>query len=181
MAGPAHDGYVSAMLLPAKPRAVALVILFASAAILASALAFQYLGGLAPCVLCIYQRWPYVITIVASAIAAALARGMPGAAGTLLGVCGLTFVVGAGVAAFHAGVEQHWWAGTASCGDTTTPADSLEALKRQLLAQPVVRCDAVAWSFLSLSMATWNMLLSLGLGALSCYGAVATRGCRHGA
>ena len=167
------------MMAPELSRLAAGLVL-ASVAILLAAFAFQYLGGLQPCVLCVWQRWPYAVTIAAGAAAAWLAhRRQPGAAALLLAVCGVVFLVGAGIAAFHVGVEQHWWAGTSSCGDEAGTAGNVEELRRRLLGQPVVRCDAVAWSFLGVSMAGWNMLLSLGLAALSFWGAFASRGRAH--
>lgn len=147
------------------PRRAAAIVLLASAAILLTAFAFQYLGGLAPCVLCIWQRWPYGLTIALAALALALPPGR--ATSGLLAVCGLAFLVGAGIAAFHVGVEQHWWQGTASCGSTFAPATSIDALRAQLLAQPVVRCDEVAWSLFGLSMAGYNFLMSVALAGFA--------------
>ncbi len=79
----------------------------------------------------------------------------------------MAFLVGAGLAAFHVGVEQHWWAGTAECGANFGPAGSVEELRRRLLAQAVVRCDEVAWSLFGISMAGYNFLLSLALAVFA--------------
>ena len=142
-----------------------------SAALLLGALAFQYLGGLPPCVLCIWQRWAHVAAIVPALLAAVLVwRGPERAAPWLLALAGLAFLAGAGIAGFHVGVEQQWWQGTASCGATSAPA-TLEDLKRQLMAQPIVRCDAVAWSLAGISMAGYNMLASAALGAYALWAA----------
>jgi disulfide bond formation protein DsbB len=62
-------------------------------------------------------------------------------------------------------VEQQWWPGTASCGAANTP-NSLQALMAQLKAQPIIRCDEVAWSLLGLSMAAYNLVFSMSLGGL---------------
>ena len=78
---------------------------------------------------------------------------------------GLTLLTGAAIAAFHVGVEQHWWQGTAECGAVDGAADSLEALRAQILTAPTVRCDEVPWSLFGISMAGYNFLVSLGLGA----------------
>lgn len=145
-------------------RAAPLLVALASAAILGSALASQYFGGLQPCELCIWQRWPYVATILLGLVAAALSGA---ARRVLLVLAGLVFLAGAAVAAFHVGVEQHWWQGLASCGGNLPRAQTVEELRAALLAQPVVRCDEIAWTFLGISMAGWNFLLSLGLAALS--------------
>ncbi len=142
------------------------VVLAASVAVLGGAFAFQYLGGLQPCVLCIYQRYPYGVTIALSLLALTLAMqgGRPAMVRALTYMCGLAFLVGAGIAIFHVGVEQHWWQGTSECG-ATGGGKSLEELKQMLEHAPVVRCDAVAWSLFGISMAGYNALLSLLLAA----------------
>ena len=127
-----------------------------SVLVLASALASQYLGGLQPCELCLWQRWPWL----AAAVLGVASTLLPGSARVLLALGAVALVVGAGIAGFHVGVEQGWWAGTSACGGAATPTD-IEALRRQLMAAPVVRCDAPALVVLGLSMAAWNGLVSL--------------------
>lgn len=156
------------MTLPAARNAAGLV-LAASLALLLGALAFQYLGGYAPCVLCHWQRWAHAATIVLALAAFAVPR----AAAWFLAAAALALLAGAGIAGFHVGVEQHWWEGTAECGSAVSGASSVEALRARLLAQPVVRCDEVAWSLFGVSMAGYNLLLSLGLAAFAA--AVAAR------
>lgn len=142
-------------------RLSAALLMLASAATLLAALFFQYVVGLAPCVLCVWQRWPYVAVLVLGVVALA---GGPRLRAAMLALMGATFLVGAGIALFHIGVEQHWWAGTSGCGVTAT-ADSLEALRAQVLNAPVVRCDEVPWSLFGLSMAGYNFIISLVLAA----------------
>lgn len=140
---------------------------------LAAAFAFQHLAGLYPCELCIWQRWPYVATVLLG-IAAALLP--PAGRAAALALAALVFLGGAGIAAFHVGVEQGWWQGLAACGTTLPEARTVEELRAALLAQPVVRCDEVAWSLAGTSMAGWNGLLSAGLAVLSFWGAFAAWG-----
>jgi disulfide bond formation protein DsbB len=141
------------------------LIALASLAVLAAAFAFQYLGGLQPCVLCIYQRYPYGVAIALGVIALVLPRGR--AQAVLLGLAALVFLVDAGIAAFHVGVEQHWWAGTEACGGAAPAApQNLNALMQSLGTQPA-RCDAVAWSLFGISMAGYNFLVALALAAFS--------------
>ena len=149
-----------------------LLVFVASVGILGSALASQYLGGLAPCQLCHYQRWPYIATIVLSLGALAAFRGL-GARRVLLGLCGVLFLVGAGVAVYHVGVEQGWFQGPTSCSGAATEATTIEELRRQLLAAPIVRCDEVAWSMFGISMAGYNLIASLLLGGFALYSAAA--------
>jgi disulfide bond formation protein DsbB len=147
------------------------LILAASVIVLGSALASQYWGGLAPCKLCIWQRWPYVVTIAAAALALTLFRG-PGARRALVGLCAIVFAIGGGIAVYHAGVEQGWFPGPTTCsGDATMAAQTVEDLRRLLLAQPVVRCDEIQWSMFGISMAGYNAIVSLILAAASLYAA----------
>ena len=151
------------------PSRTALVVLAASAAILGSALFAQYVGGLRPCELCHWQRYPYMVNIALAILALPLARNAAAARydGALIGLAGLVFLVGAGIAVFHIGVEQHWWQGTSACGQTIGNVQTIDDLRRALLAQPVVRCDQVTWSFLGLSLAGYNFLLSAALGTFT--------------
>jgi disulfide bond formation protein DsbB len=148
-------------------RRAALMVFASSAAILLGAFAFQYIGGLQPCILCWWQRYPYMATIVLALFAVAVAPTRPKLARVVLGLSAVAFLVGAGIAAFHVGVEQHWWAGTAECGANFGPAGSVEELRRRLLAQNVVRCDDIAWSLFGISMAGYNFLLSLALAVFA--------------
>ena len=141
------------------------LVALASVAILGSALLSQYVGGLQPCVLCIYQRIPYAIAIALGLMVFLLASGR--GARSLLALAGLVFLAGAAIAAFHVGVEQHWWAGTAECGGNIGKNLSLEELRAQILDAPIVRCDDVAWSLFGVSMAGYNFLLSLGLAGFA--------------
>ena len=136
-------------------------------AMLAGALAFQHLGGLAPCALCIDQRvaWGAAIALAILAVFAE-GRSRVAVALLLLALAALAALVGAGIAGFHVGVEQDWWAGTPACGGgfENLGAASIDDLRERLLARPVVRCDEVAWSLLGVSMAGWNGLISLAAG-----------------
>ena len=143
------------------PRRAPLAIVLASIAILGTALASQYWGGLNPCELCLWQRWAYVAAIGGGAVALGLPRGQARAA--VIGAAALAFLAGAGIAAFHVGVEQQWWRGLATCSGPGGGAASVEALKAQILAAPVTRCDEVQFRLLGLSMAGWNVLASLAL------------------
>lgn len=131
-----------------------------SLALLLGAFAFQYLGGLQPCHLCLLQRWPHAVAIALGlAILAWPKRGL-----ALL--AGLAVLAGAGIAGYHVGVEQHWWAGPSSCTAPSPGASDAGALLDQILATPTVLCDSIAWSWLGISMAGWNGIVSLALAAL---------------
>ena len=144
-----------------KPRTAVILCGAASAALLLAAFGFEYLGGLAPCKLCLWQRWPHAAVVVVSLIGLAGLR--PAAA---LSLIVLSAALTAGIAGYHVGVEQQLWAGPASCS-SSLEGGSAAALLDSLLATPVVRCDEVAWSFAGLSMAGWNMVISAGLAGFA--------------
>ncbi len=155
--------------IPIDQRTVPAAILVASAAVLGAAFAFQYIGGYQPCILCLYQRWPYAVTIALAGVALIVAGRK--AAGWAALASSLAFVTGAGIGAFHVGVEQGWWQGTASCGASLDLDASAEEIGKALLAAPVVRCEDVQWSLFGISMAGYNVLLSLALAAGSIFAA----------
>ena len=146
----------------ASPRLVAALIFAISTGALISALMFEYLGGLLPCILCLYQRVIYVVALVLSGMIFFLSGAMgTRAASSAIGLSALIFLSGASVSGFHVGVEQGWWSGTQTCGTTIDPNLPLAELKARLLAQPMVRCDEVPWSLFGISMAGYNFLASL--------------------
>jgi disulfide bond formation protein DsbB len=144
-------------------RRLPLLLLIASLAIVGGAWAFQLWGGLAPCELCLYQRWPYYAVIAGSVVALVPGRGS--VTGALLWLAAITFVIGAGLAFYHVGVEQHWFAGPSACTGAG-PAASAADLERRLLAQQPVACDQPQWSLFGVTLAGWNLVASLVLAVL---------------
>lgn len=132
-----------------------------AAATLATVYASQYLGGLEPCQLCLYQRWPWW-AVLAIAGAGLWPMAAPRLRRALTGLCGAILLAGAALAFFHAGVEQGWWEGLASCGGGSVPASLAEMQKS--MNQPIVRCDQPAWTLFGVSMAGYNGLASLVIG-----------------
>src|SRR6266702_7494268 len=101
------------MAAAASPRRLLALVLVASAAIVGGALLFQYVGGLEPCELCLYQRWPYYAAIVATGIA--LMSGGERAMEAVIALCALLFAASTVLAFYHLGVEHHWFAGPTAC------------------------------------------------------------------
>jgi disulfide bond formation protein DsbB len=128
-----------------------------SAALLLGALAFQFIGQMPPCKLCYWQRYPHVIAIAIGAIA--LVTGWR----LLAWLCAIAAFASAAVGAYHTGVERGWWEGPSTCTSGPVGGLSGEDLMAQIMAAPLVRCDEVPWEFFTLSMASWNMLISLGV------------------
>jgi disulfide bond formation protein DsbB len=125
--------------------------LLASTGMLGGALLFQYVGGLHPCEMCLWQRIPHGV-IIALAL---LALRKPASERPILSLIIFGFLISSALGLLHMGVEQHWWQ-----IETTCTASGTGDLSRILLA-PVTRCDDIAWSLLGISMAGYNMLLSL--------------------
>ena len=144
------------------PKQLLLLCGLTSALLLAAGFGFQYLGGMAPCKLCLWQRWPHSGVIVLSLLGAI---GMLPIRLTFL-LIALSAAVTAGIAGYHVGVEQQFWPGPTSCSGTSAAMSTSELLD-SLLATPVVRCDEIAWSFAGISMAGWNMLFSAGLAGFA--------------
>ncbi|MDQ2065639.1 disulfide bond formation protein B [Xinfangfangia sp. CPCC 101601] len=132
-----------------------------SAALLIGAFGFQHLGGLPPCQLCIWQRWPHAVAVLVLALL--LATGW-----RVLAVLGaLAAMTSAGIGLFHLGVEQGWWEFISTCTQGSIAGLSgADLLDPTLATPPPVRCDAIAWSFMGLSMAAWNAVLSTLLAGL---------------
>jgi disulfide bond formation protein DsbB len=151
------------------PRA-AQVLLAASLGALGFVLVMQYGFGLHPCVLCLWQRVPYGVTALL-ALAVLVNRRH---AVILLGLCAACYLAGMGVAFFHSGVELHWWLGTSSCGIQPLAAGDAEAMRQSLLQTITPRCDEIAWTFLGLSMANWNIALSFLLALFAAASAAKT-------
>lgn len=139
-----------------------LVLVVACAGALATAFVSQYAFGLEPCPLCLYQRAPYVFA--AFACLATLVGGIP--VRTALWVAAAFFTINAGIATYHVGVEQHWWA-SAVCGggvpDIATGDDLMAALQQK----PEKACDEVEATLFGISMATYNVAASVALAAFA--------------
>ena len=140
----------------------------ASIAALSAALIAQYGFGLLPCVLCLYQRAPYVVAILLAGLG--LLPAMRRYRAILFLMLGLTFLGNSGLAFYHVGIENHWWAGTQACGGTartaTTTADLLSALDKPV---QVIRCAQPAWTLFGLSMAGYNVIFSALLSVHAFY------------
>ncbi|MFN3606487.1 MAG: disulfide bond formation protein B [Cypionkella sp.] len=139
-----------------------------SGALLAGAFAFEYIGGLLPCTLCIWQRWPHAAAVFITVLAVFAYNRMATVAYRLLALLGaFAVLISAGIALFHVGVEQSWWQGLASCTiNSLAGVSASDLLSLDTDVGAPASCDAVAWQMLGISMAGWNGLASLGLCAV---------------
>jgi disulfide bond formation protein DsbB len=131
-----------------------LLALLLPTGLLGGALFSQYVGGLYPCEMCYWQRWPHGLAILL-ALGAILSPVNAPRTRLLVMLAAVAIAVSGAIGVYHAGVELSWWEGITTC--TATAAASLE----DILSVPLVRCDQVQWEFLGISMAGWNAILSL--------------------
>jgi disulfide bond formation protein DsbB len=132
--------------------------------LLGGAYASQYLGGLHPCEMCWWQRYPHMAAIPLALLAfllrsrTCLSALFTGLAGFAVGISGL-------IGLFHAGVEYGWWEGLTTCSTMPTGGSGADMLN-QIMASPLTRCDVAPWDLFGISLAGYNGLLS-GAAALA--------------
>lgn len=156
-----------------KPFFTLLVIV--SALALAGAFTAQYALGLEPCMLCLYQRWPFALAI---GLAMMGRGGRNNAVFTIISavLLALTFTGNAALAFYHSGVERHWWPSMFESCTVPDLGDNPDTILERIMSAPSARCDEIPWAdpLLGLSMANYNVALCGGL-ALLCLVFLATR------
>ena len=166
----AHPSHVSTARNPALTAALAVTAI--AAATLAGAWFFQLVLGLVPCPLCLEQRYAYYLAVplgvlVALAAAKDAPRGIVLAGLALLVLAALGNAV---LGTYHAGVEWKFWQGPTDCTGPIGNLGSAGSLLERLDTVKVVRCDEIQWTFLGLSLAGYNVLISLLMAAIGAWG-----------
>jgi disulfide bond formation protein DsbB len=141
-------------------KRLSLIAAGGSLALMLAAYGFQHFGGLAPCKMCLWQRWPHAAAIVLGG----LMLIFPARVVAWLGA--LAAATTSAIGFYHSGVEQKWWEGPSSCTGGGLSGLSGNALLDPNAAGKVVMCDDIAWAFLGLSMPTWNGIVSLALALI---------------
>lgn len=149
------------MLQTIKPRRFFQLQFLIASSLILSALALQYIGGYAPCPLCVWQRYPYLILIPVAIYGIQVPKIW------LALVLGVTYEILMMLSFFHVGVEMGWWAGLGTCGGSLPAADSVAALRASLQNAPVVSCEDPALTILGLSLAMWHVLIASLLGTIN--------------
>jgi disulfide bond formation protein DsbB len=140
-----------------KARWLALIV---PAALLAGALGSQYLGGLHPCEMCHWQRWPHYAAVALALVAFAI-RGAADRGRSFVWLAALAILTSGAIGVYHAGVEAGIFEGLTQCTASAAGGSSADILA-DIMANPLVRCDQVQFSFLGVSMAGWNAIVSIG-------------------
>jgi len=128
-----------------------------SLTLLIGAYAFEFLGNLKPCKMCLWQRWPHIAAILIGILIFYTKSIL------LMRIASMIILIGAIIAFYHMGVEYHWWKGPTTCSSGSITNLSSTELMNKILKAPIIRCDEVQWHFVGLSMAAWNGILSLVL------------------
>lgn len=139
-----------------KARALAIAV---PAALLAGAYGSEY-WGLVACEMCWWQRYAHFVGLAFALLSLAL-RSFPDRGRSLVWLAALAILASGGIGAYHAGVEAGIFEGVTQCTSTVSGLSGDELLKA-IMAAPIVRCDEVQFSFLGISMAGWNAILSIG-------------------
>lgn len=133
-------------------KALALLV---PAALLAGAFGFEYWGGLYPCEMCWWQRYAHLAALPFALIALFVRGGRP-----FVCMAALAIAISGAIGFYHAGVELKYFEGFTQCTSAATGATTADLLK-EIMAAPMIRCDEIQWSWLGISMAGWNAILSL--------------------
>jgi disulfide bond formation protein DsbB len=155
------------------PLAAAAIIVLGGALGICGFFFFQYVMLLAPCPLCLEQRTAFYVCVPLAAI-----LWLGAGHGASRKVLMLGFIVIAtlmlwntGVAIYHAGIEWKFWPGPTDCTGPIDKIGSVGNMLNQLQRISLVRCDEAAWRFLGISLAGYDVLLSLVLAAAAVCGA----------
>lgn len=154
-------------------RSMPLAMALIAAAALGVALISQYAFGLKPCILCLYQRWPYGFVIAFGLLGFLMSfqnkTAAPKGISVFMGFISLSFFINSILAFYHTGVEQKWWKSHfegCAVPDLGSDPENILAIIEQSTA---ARCDEIPWSdpILNLSMANYNVVFCLGLGIIA--------------
>jgi disulfide bond formation protein DsbB len=161
----------------AQPTAAAAAAIAAiGLATIGGFLFFQYVLGYPPCPLCLEQRIAYYVCVP---LAAMILLGVSvGSSRKVLALAlfaiGAAMLYSAGLGTYHAGIEYHWWAGPQDCSATMPDFSRGGSLLEQINKSRVIRCDEAAWRLFGISLAGYNVLVSLVLVRIALWGGLAT-------
>lgn len=148
-----------------KLQLARLIALLLPLALLGGAMGSEYIGGLTPCEMCYWQRYPHGAAIILAGLSFTAPAGSPRSR-TLVILAAAAIAISGAIGVYHAGVELDIFEGFTTC--TTAVSGTGADLLKEIMNAPLVRCDQVQFSFLGISMAGWNAILSLG-GALAIF------------
>jgi disulfide bond formation protein DsbB len=164
-------------LIRAKPdAAAAAAVAIVGALTICSVYFFQYVLGYPPCPLCLEQRMAYYVSVPLAALLWLGANYGAARKVLLLGFLAISAAMlwNTGLSAYHAGVEWKFWTGPTDCSGPIDSLGSADSLLKQLQSIRIVRCDEAAWRFLGISLAGYDVVVSLFLAAVATWGVKAS-------
>jgi disulfide bond formation protein DsbB len=169
----ANSAVVQAVVQRDTPLTAAAILALVGLATIGGFFFFQYGLGLAPCHLCLLQRKAFYVAVPLAALLWVGAGHGASRKVLLLGflVIALIMLWNTGVATYHAGIEWKLWAGPQDCTGPIDKFGTVNDMLKQLQNINLVRCDVASWRFLGLSLAGWDVPLSIGLAAVAGWGA----------
>jgi disulfide bond formation protein DsbB len=133
---------------------------------------FQYVLGYPPCPLCLDQRKAFYVAVPLAALLILGASYGASRKVLMIGFLGIAVVMlwNTGLSAFHAGVEWKFWPGPTDCSGPINSIGSTTDLMKSLQNIRIVRCDEAAWRLFGISLAGYDVLVSLALAAAAVVG-----------
>ena len=132
------------------------IVLITSVIAISIALIAEYFFEILPCKMCLYQRYPYYFIIIFSLVYF-FTKKTPLA--WYYWIINFSFIIGLFISLWHVGIEQKILPGLSGCSNIIEKTSSLKNLKEQIINQNIINCDEITWSFIGISMATYNSLL----------------------
>lgn len=152
------------------PASVLLLLTALSVFALAAAFSSEAFLGLEPCILCVYQRWPFAAAIGFGVIGLMLRKKKP-VARAMVALSGVTFLINSAIASYHTGVEQKWWASAVEGCTVPNFSDEPQSILENIMSAPTGNCAEIPWQdpLLGLSMANYNAMMCFGLFLLCAF------------
>ena len=146
-----------------KKNLICTVIMIACLVVLGSVYSLEYFIGFEPCNLCIYQRWPWWIAFLLS-----VTTHLPNLPylwiSRLISLAGFSIIISGAIALYHVGIEYDWWSGPSTCTNNGVLPNTLSDLHANKNISLITPCDKVPWSLFGLSLAFYNLIVSIGTG-----------------
>lgn len=159
--GGAAEDFLLRGIVQSNRRNIVSLIFMAVVLVLAGVFFFEYVKGLPPCQLCLWQRIPYYVVAALTFISLFLFSEK--IYYWVLVLAAICFLISTGLGAYHFGIELGWFQGFTQCAGSSTLATTLPELLAQLKTTQPVSCDQASWHLFGISLAGYNMLISLGL------------------
>ena len=100
----------------------------------------QYIFNLAPCDMCINERYPYFL-IITFGVINFLIKSKNKISELIIKIFfAVIYFFGFLYSLYHVGIERKFWIGSSDCSIKNTALD-IETLSSQIMQTPVIRCD----------------------------------------